>query len=106
VDLACDDATIAAGELVLLHTNAANHDPAVFTDPERADITRTDAPHLTFGHGARYCLGAPLARIELQAVFTQLPHRFPDMRLAVDPTELKQREDTLTGGLLELPVTW
>lgn len=100
------DTEVAAGDLVLLHTNAANHDPSVFPDPDRTDITRAAAPHLTFGHGTRYCLGAPLARIELQTVFTHLPARFPTMRLTTPPTNLKQREDTLTGGLEKLPVTW
>jgi hypothetical protein len=63
-------------------------------------------PHLTFGHGARYCLGAPLARTELQAVFSQLPARFPKMRLKVPARQLRLRRDTVTGGLAELPVEW
>jgi cytochrome P450 len=101
-----DDTKIETGDLVLLHTNAANHDPTVYDNPDQLNITRQAAPHLTFGHGTRYCLGAPLARIELQSVFTQLPTRFPTMRLATDPKALKQRENTLTGGLEHLPVTW
>jgi len=105
-DLEVGGVTVHAGELVLLNLNAANHDPATFAEPDRLDVTRSAATHLSFGHGARYCLGAPLARIELQAVFSQLPARFPDMRLAVDPAELAVRRDTLTGGLVELPVRW
>jgi cytochrome P450 len=105
-DLPIDDVTVHEGDLVLLHINRANHDPAVFPDPDHVDITRAAGAHLTFGHGARYCLGAPLARIELRSVFGQLPRRFPAMRLAVDPTELHHRENTLTGGLLALPVEW
>jgi pentalenolactone synthase len=104
-DLEVGGVTIHAGELVLLNLSAANHDPAAFAEPDRLDVTRS-AAHLTFGHGARYCLGAPLARIELQAVFSQLPARFPDMRLAADPGELALRRDTLAGGLVELPVRW
>jgi pentalenolactone synthase len=92
--------------LVLLDNGAANHDPAVFSDPDRVDITRSEAAHLTFGHGARYCIGAPLARIELQVVFTQLVARFPTMSLAVEPDELIVRTDVLTGGLTQLPVRW
>jgi cytochrome P450 len=91
---------------VLLDNGAANHDESVFADPDRFDITRPAAAHLTFGHGARYCLGAPLARIELQAVFSQLIPRFPGMRLAVPPGKLTISRDTLTGGLARLPVTW
>lgn len=105
-DLEVDGVPIRAGELVLLDNGAANHDPAVFPDPDRADITRAAAAHLTFGHGARYCIGAPLARIELQAVFTQLATRFPSLRLAVEVDELTMRHDVLTGGLAELPVRW
>jgi pentalenolactone synthase len=105
-DLDVDGVTIRAGELVVLHNGAANHDPAVFPEPELVDITRSTAAHLTFGYGARYCIGAPLARLELQAVFAQLVSRFPAMRLAVDVDELTMRRDVLVGGLAELPVRW
>ena len=98
--------TIKAGDLVLLSIAAANHDPSVFADPDRVDITRPAAGHLSFGHGARYCIGAPLARIELHAVFSQLASRFPTMRLAVGVEELTLRPDTLFGGLTALPVRW
>lgn len=97
---------VRSGELVMLDTGAANHDQAVFADSSRFDVTRSGAPHLTFGHGARYCLGAPLARIELQAVFSQLIPRFPAMRPAVPLTELRLNTDVLVGGLTRLPVTW
>ncbi|CRK57745.1 putative cytochrome P450 hydroxylase [Alloactinosynnema sp. L-07] len=51
-----------------MDNGAANHDPAVFPDPDRVDVTRRGAGHLSFGHGARYRVGAPLARVELAAV--------------------------------------
>jgi pentalenolactone synthase len=105
-DLEIDGITVQAGELVLLDTGAANHDDGTFPDPDRFDPTRGAAGHLTFGHGARYCIGAALARIELQAVFSQLVARFPEMRLAVGVEELRFNTDVLTGGLLDLPVTW
>lgn len=105
-DLEIDGVAIRAGELVLLDNGAANHDPAVFADPDRVDITRPATAHLTFGYGARYCVGAPLARLELQVAFTQLAERFPTLRLAVDMTELTMRSDVLTGGLVDLPVRW
>ncbi|MDN5859591.1 MAG: cytochrome P450 [Pseudonocardia sp.] len=97
---------VRTGELVLLDIGAANHDGAAFPDPDRFDLDRRDARHVTFGHGARYCIGAPLARIELAAVFSQLIPRFPAMRLAVAVEELALNTTTLTGGLLEIPVTW
>jgi pentalenolactone synthase len=105
-DLPIGEVTVRAGELVLLATRAANHDPAVYADPDLFDITRQGPAHLAFGHGAHYCLGAPLARIELEAVFSQLPARFPQLRLRVPVGQLRLRRDTLTGGLIELPVEW
>lgn len=101
-----DGVAVRSGELVLLDVDAANHDPAVFTDPDRVDITRPSGRHLTFGHGPRYCLGAALARIELQVVLSQLTARFPGLRLAVGVEELAFRNDVLAGGLAQLPVRW
>lgn len=105
-DIDIGGVTIEAGELVLLNARAANCDSEVFTDPERFDIARTDNPHLTFGHGAHYCPGAPLARIELQTLFTMLPARFPTLRPAVPVEELRTKTNLIFGGLTELPVTW
>ena len=97
---------IAAGELVIFDLGAANHDSAALADPDRFDPGRDNRRHLAFGHGLRYCIGAPLARIELQVVFTALTSRFPDLRLAADPRELTVDTDTLTRPLAGLPVTW
>jgi len=105
-DLQVGEVTVHAGDLVLLDTRAANHDPAVFPSPDRFDIAREGPAHLSFGHGAHYCLGAPLARIELKAVFSQLLARFPAMRLAVPLEQLRMRSGSITGGLAELPVEW
>jgi cytochrome P450 len=105
-DLEIDGVAVKAGELVLLDVGAGNHDPAVFVDPDRVDVTRTSIGHLAFGYGPRYCIGAPLARMELQVVFAHLASRFPDLRLAVGVEELRMRRDVLAGGLTELPVRW
>jgi cytochrome P450 len=105
-DLQIGEVTVHAGDLVLLDTRAANHDPAVFPSPGRFDIAREGAAHLSFGHGAHYCLGAPLARIELKAVFSQLLARFPAMRLTVPLEQLRMRSGSVTGGLTQLPVEW
>ncbi|WP_280364714.1 cytochrome P450 [Nocardia wallacei] len=105
-DFQIQGAAIRAGDLVLLDNGAANHDPTAFTDPDRVDITRRAPAHLSFGHGMRYCIGAPLARIELHTVFAHLIPKFPNMRLATRIEELHTRHDVLTGGLAELPVTW
>ncbi|WP_433432537.1 cytochrome P450 [Nonomuraea sp. CA-141351] len=106
VDLDVAHVRVRAGDLVLLDLSAGNHDAEVFAEPDRFDINRQAGAHLTFGYGARYCLGAPLARIELQTVFSQLISRFPTMRLARDVQELTVNSHLLTGGLAELPVTW
>ncbi|SNR64725.1 Cytochrome P450 [Haloechinothrix alba] len=79
---------------------------SAFADPERFDITRRAGVHLSFGQGSRYCIGAPLARIELRAAVSHLLARFPAVRLAVPAGELRIRGEQLTGGLVELPVTW
>lgn len=99
-------ASVRAGDLVLLDVFTANHDPALFPDPERFAPDRPAAQHLTFGYGARYCLGAPLARMELQAVFGQLAARFADLQLAVPVSEVRFFANQLTAGVMELPVTW
>jgi pentalenolactone synthase len=105
-DFQIDGVTIRAGDLVLLDIGSANHDPAVFIDPDFVDVGRKQAAHMTFGYGARYCIGAPLARIELKTVFSQLIPRFPSMQLTVDPAKLNVRHDVLAGGLGALPVFW
>ena len=90
---------------MLLGLRTANQDTVHFPDPERFDVTRMPNPHLTFGYGPRFCLGAPLARLELRALLSALLRR-PALRLAVPPDELRPRHDILTGGLEALPVTW
>ena len=100
------DVVIAPGDAVVLSIGAANQDPAVFDAPETLDVGRAPNPHLGFGHGAHHCVGASLARVELRAVFAALPERIPGLRVAVPLERLRLREDNLTGGLTELPVTW
>ena len=104
-DLEIEGITIETGDLVLLSNAAANHDPSVFTRPDQVDIRRPTPRHLAFGYGARHCIGAPLARIELHAVLSQLASRFPTMRLAVGVEELTLRMMSF-GGSTELPVRW
>lgn len=106
VDIEVGGVLIPAGDLILLDNGAANHDAAVFEDPHQVQVARPSNPHLTFGHGGHYCIGAPLARVELQSVVSQLLTRFPSLRLALPVADLRLRNDLLTGGLAELPVTW
>ena len=80
-DVDLDGFTAPAGTLVIANTAAANRDPAVYSDPDRFDITRGDAPAmLTFGGGIHYCLGAHLARIELAEALTTMARRMPNIR--------------------------
>ncbi|MGW8331693.1 cytochrome P450 [Streptomyces sp. NPDC055897] len=77
--------TLPRGSEVALLFGSANRDPARFADPDVLDLTRADNPHISFGAGIHYCLGAPLARLELHASFGELLRRAPRMRLASEP---------------------
>lgn len=72
---------VREGDRVLLLLGAANRDPAKFADPETFDVTRSPNPHLSFSHGVHFCLGAPLARMEMEIAFNELLRRFPKMHL-------------------------
>jgi cytochrome P450 len=97
---------IPAREQVLICLGAANHDPGFFEDPAGLDISREPRPHLGFGHGIHFCLGAPLARLEGRVAFRSLLDRFPDLELAVDRRELSwaHGDGLVLRGLDELPV--
>ncbi len=105
-DFEVDRAVIRTGDLVLLDLQGANLDGRVFPLPETLDPGRGHNPHLAFGHGPYFCLGAPLARLELEVLFSALFRRFPTLRLAVPVEELRPRNHLLTGGVHALPVTW
>ncbi|MCZ9353753.1 cytochrome P450 [Streptomyces mutabilis] len=105
-DVEMSGGTVRAGEGVLAAAINANRDPRVFTDPDRLDITRERNPHLAFGHGAHYCLGAQLARMELRVAIGALLTRFPDVRLAVAADEVVWKSGGLFRGPVRLPITW
>jgi len=93
---------IAAGDRVFLLPAAANRDPAVFERPNELDITRHPNPHLGFGAGMHYCLGASLARLEGTVAIPRILERFPQLRLTDQP--LTWKPVLLTRGLDTLPV--
>ena len=94
--------TIHAGDRMLLILAAANRDPAKYADPDRLDITRSPNPHVAFGQGIHVCLGAPLARLEAQEAFLALPHRFPELRLNIDPAQLEYQPTIVARALKAL----
>jgi cytochrome P450 len=104
--VALDGVEIPAGRQVLVGLAAANRDPEIFPDPTTLDISREPVPHLGFGHGVHFCLGAPLARAEGRIAFAALLTRFPHLSLAVDRGELRWRhgDGLVLRGLNELPV--
>jgi cytochrome P450 len=101
-----DGVEIPAHRQVLVCLGAANRDPSVFADADRLDLSRSRRPHLGFGHGIHFCLGAPLARLEARIAFTALLGRFPDLRLAVPRTDLAwtHGDGLVLRGLASLPV--
>ncbi|WP_424217714.1 cytochrome P450 (plasmid) [Streptomyces sp. BI20] len=106
-DLEVGGTTIRAGEGVIALNNAADHDESVFPDPGRLDIHRAEARnHLAFGFGVHQCIGANLARVELEVVYGTLLRRIPDLRLARPVDELRFKDEAMVYGVHELPVTW
>ena len=97
---------IRAGDSVCVSLSAANRDPDKFPHPEVLDLTRDATGHLAFGHGVHLCLGQHLARAEMRLGYRALFKWFPTLRLAVDPAEVRMRDDTIVYGVHELPVTW
>ena len=85
-DIEVGSATIARGSEFGLLFGSANRDPQVFPEPDRFWIDREPNPHLTFGAGTHFCLGAPLARLELQTSFAGILRGLPDLYLVEEPT--------------------
>lgn len=101
-----DGSVITKGTSVLLSEEAANMDPEVFDRPFEIDIRRTENHHMTFGAGLHYCVGAALARMELQVATESLLRRFPDLRLAVPGDQLPRALGGFMEGFTEVPVEW
>jgi cytochrome P450 len=94
--------TIRKGDLVNMVLAAANRDPERFQHPNRFDITRNEGRQLGLGLGIHFCLGAPLLRLEAEAVFTTILRRFPNLQLASDCFEWQ--EQPIFRGVKSLPV--
>ncbi|MFF7759412.1 cytochrome P450 [Streptomyces griseorubiginosus] len=85
-EIEIDGTTVPRGAEIALLFGSANHDPAVFAHPERLDLTRADNPHISFSAGIHYCIGAPLARIELTASMRALLEKTPTLTLSKPPS--------------------
>ncbi|SMC61959.1 cytochrome P450 [Kibdelosporangium aridum] len=105
-DVTLSGGTVRAGEAVFADRSAANRDPRVFRHPHRLDVTRSPNPHVGLGHGIHYCLGAQLARLELQVALATLSERLPELRLGAAQESLTWRTGGALRGLVALPVAW
>jgi unspecific monooxygenase len=100
-EIEVDGTVIPRGSEVALLFGSANHDPAVFAEPETLDLSRPENPHISFSAGIHYCIGAPLARIELAASMGALLDQAPTLRLAAEP---ERKPNFVIRGLEGLPV--
>jgi cytochrome P450 len=94
-------AEVAKGQELALLFGSANHDSAAFDRPDDLDLRRVHNPHLSFGAGIHFCLGAPLARVELDVSFSTLLRRLPRMELVAEPA---WKPNYIIRGLKELRV--
>jgi cytochrome P450 len=104
-DLVLGGQLIRAGEFVMMNLPAGNCDPEFVDNPESFEAGRNTRGHLGFGYGVHQCIGANLARVEMQVAFATLARRLPWLKLAVAPGELKFKDANIYG-LKELPVSW
>jgi cytochrome P450 len=102
-ELEIDGRRVEPYQMVMCIIGAANRDPEVFAEPDRLDIAREPNPHLAFGDGIHFCLGAPLARAEAQTAFAALARRFPRIRPLSDRAEWGP--NYILRGLKRLPVS-
>ncbi|MFJ2202737.1 cytochrome P450 [Streptomyces violaceusniger] len=96
---------IPAGDTVMLCLASAHRDPERYPSPDAFDIHREDKGHLALGQGMHYCLGAPLARMEIQIALHTLLHRFPQLDLAVPAQQLRWRASFRSRALKAVPIT-
>jgi len=97
---------IRAGQGIIAAQDAANRDPDTFPKPDLLDIHREARHHLAFGHGVHQCIGAAVARVELQVAYARLFARFPGLELAVPHDQIRFKHESSVYGVAELPVRW
>jgi nocardicin N-oxygenase len=105
-DVELSGVPIQAGDVVMIARPAASRDHGIFSNPDEIVLDREENPHLAFGYGIHRCLGAHLARMELQVALGHLLERLPGLRLAIPEGELSWKTGMVVRGLRELPVAW
>jgi cytochrome P450 len=105
-DIEVGGVTIPAGDAVLPAIVGANRDPAAVDEPDRLDLTRQQVQHLAFGAGVHHCLGAQLARMELQEALRGLLTRLPSLQIAIPVEDLTFKAGMIVRSLDSLPVRW
>jgi cytochrome P450 len=105
-DISLHGRIIRKGQVVFLGVSAANRDPAVFKDPDSFDITRENTKHFTFGFGVHMCLGALLARRELEIAISTLLQRMPNLRLDEERPPRVKCNSLIFRGFDALPLCW
>ncbi|MFV2097021.1 cytochrome P450 [Micromonospora sp. LOL_013] len=105
-DLELNGATIRAGDAVIFSLTSANLDDDAFPDAADVVLDREPNPHIAFGYGPHFCIGASLARLEIQATIGALVRRLPNLRLAVKENELEWHRGMMVRSLVTLPVRW
>jgi cytochrome P450 len=105
-DVELGGVTVRAGEAVVVALQSANRDESVYVHPDTLDLHRQEASHIGFGHGPHHCLGAQLARMELQAALGTLLGRLPGLRFACSEQDIVWNTGTATRGPVRLPITW
>lgn len=105
-DVTIGGQTIRRGERVIVVIASANYDPEQFGCPHKFDLNREQNPHLSFGFGTHYCLGAALARVDIEIALNTLLARLPNVRLGVPMSELTWKPSAHHRGLKALPILW
>ncbi|HEX8627668.1 MAG TPA: cytochrome P450 [Catenuloplanes sp.] len=105
-DIEIGGVVIRKGDGILCLGLTGNRDPDFYDRPDQLDLSRGTRKHLGFGHGLHYCIGADLARLELQIVWSKLFARIPTLRLAKPFEEIPSKERAIIYGLWGLPITW
>jgi cytochrome P450 len=98
------DVVIPPDQILALSWSSANRDSRHFPDADHLDLDRHPHGSMSFGHGSHYCLGVPLAKMQIEVALTRLLTRYPDLQLAVKPDEVRWENNALLRGLVALPV--